>query len=144
MTNSMKSLFFSVRRIVFWKETNASFFCRSAISGHQFTGKSSVEMYRQVLLSGCRCIELDCWDGKGADEEPMITHGYTMCSDISFKVSSRSHYNGKSSSRSVECRTNKEKRSGKVRTITGKSRWMSLQGRNMRANLVQGQVKIAL
>lgn len=54
--------------------------------GHQFTGKSSVEIYRQALLTGCRCVELDCWDGKGADEEPIITHGYTMCTDIVFKV----------------------------------------------------------
>ncbi|KAK3092878.1 hypothetical protein FSP39_008286 [Pinctada imbricata] len=52
---------------------------------HQLTGRSSVEMYRQVLLSGCRCIELDCWDGRNADEEPVITHGYTMCTEISFK-----------------------------------------------------------
>ncbi|XP_071832233.1 1-phosphatidylinositol 4,5-bisphosphate phosphodiesterase beta-1-like isoform X25 [Apostichopus japonicus] len=51
--------------------------------GHQFTGKSSVEIYRQVLLAGCRCVELDCWDGQ--EDEPMITHGYTMCTDISFK-----------------------------------------------------------
>uniref|UniRef100_A0A671MCD6 Phosphoinositide phospholipase C n=1 Tax=Sinocyclocheilus anshuiensis TaxID=1608454 RepID=A0A671MCD6_9TELE len=47
----------------------------------QFGGKSSVEMYRQVLLTGCRCAELDCWDGKSEDQEPIITHGKAMCTD---------------------------------------------------------------
>ena len=55
------------------------------LSGRQFGGKSSVEMYRQVLLAGCRCVELDCWDGKGEDQEPIITHGKAMCTDILFR-----------------------------------------------------------
>lgn len=52
----------------------------------QLAGNSSVEMYRQVLLSGCRCVELDCWKGRTAEEEPVITHGFTMTTEISFKV----------------------------------------------------------
>uniref|UniRef100_A0A3Q3X9B6 1-phosphatidylinositol 4,5-bisphosphate phosphodiesterase n=1 Tax=Mola mola TaxID=94237 RepID=A0A3Q3X9B6_MOLML len=51
----------------------------------QLTGPSSVEMYRQVLLTGCRCVELDCWKGRLQDEEPYITHGFTMTTEISFK-----------------------------------------------------------
>uniref|UniRef100_A0A2K6EV52 Phosphoinositide phospholipase C n=1 Tax=Propithecus coquereli TaxID=379532 RepID=A0A2K6EV52_PROCO len=51
----------------------------------QLAGNSSVEMYRQVLLSGCRCVELDCWKGRTAEEEPVITHGFTMTTEISFK-----------------------------------------------------------
>jgi hypothetical protein len=54
------------------------------ISGHQLTGKSSVEIYRQCLLAGCRCVELDFWNGR--TEEPVIVHGYTLVPDISAKV----------------------------------------------------------
>lgn len=124
-------------------QTLAHYFISSShntyLTGRQFGGKSSVEMYRQVLLSGCRykclvclehsgflwrhhstlhwfnvntqnaawgklfsilrvilyllcafypfrCVELDCWDGKGEDQEPIITHGKAMCTDILFKV----------------------------------------------------------
>ncbi|MCP9264716.1 Phosphoinositide phospholipase C [Dirofilaria immitis] len=52
------------------------------LTGRQYGGKSSTEIYRQVLLSGCRCIELDCWDGTGENKgEPIITHGKAMCTD---------------------------------------------------------------
>ncbi|XDV43774.1 hypothetical protein PO909_012184 [Leuciscus waleckii] len=51
----------------------------------QLTGVSSPEMYRQCLLAGCRCLELDCWKGKPPDEEPIITHGFTMTTEILFK-----------------------------------------------------------
>ncbi|XP_047138767.1 1-phosphatidylinositol 4,5-bisphosphate phosphodiesterase beta-4 isoform X1 [Hydra vulgaris] len=55
------------------------------LQGHQLTGKSSVEIYRQVLLAGCRCIELDCWDGRTEEQEPVITHGMTLCTEVPFK-----------------------------------------------------------
>nr|KAF6393264.1 phospholipase C beta 2 [Pipistrellus kuhlii] len=55
------------------------------LTAGQFSGLSSAEMYRQVLLAGGRCVELDCWKGKPPDEEPIITHGFTMTTDIYFK-----------------------------------------------------------
>ncbi|XP_054617429.1 1-phosphatidylinositol 4,5-bisphosphate phosphodiesterase beta-1 isoform X4 [Dunckerocampus dactyliophorus] len=55
------------------------------LTAGQLAGNSSVEMYKQVLLSGCRCIELDCWKGRTTEEEPVITHGFTMTTEVSFK-----------------------------------------------------------
>lgn len=51
------------------------------LTGHQITGRSSVEIYRQCLLAGCRCVELDFWNGR--TEEPVIVHGYTFVPEIS-------------------------------------------------------------
>ncbi|KAI1895437.1 hypothetical protein AGOR_G00106270 [Albula goreensis] len=55
------------------------------LTAGQFSGVSSPEMYRQCLLAGCRCLELDCWKGKPPEEEPIITHGFTMTTEILFK-----------------------------------------------------------
>ena len=60
--------------------------CCDPSTAGQFSGVSSPEMYRQCLLAGCRCLELDCWKGKPPDEEPIITHGFTMTTEILFKV----------------------------------------------------------
>ncbi|XP_060600026.1 1-phosphatidylinositol 4,5-bisphosphate phosphodiesterase eta-2-like isoform X4 [Ruditapes philippinarum] len=48
----------------------------------QLKGPSRVECYISALKRGCRCVELDCWDGN--DGEPVIYHGYTLTSKILF------------------------------------------------------------
>ncbi|XP_061146728.1 1-phosphatidylinositol 4,5-bisphosphate phosphodiesterase eta-2 [Syngnathus typhle] len=53
------------------------------LTGDQLLSQSSVEMYAYVLQAGCRCVEVDCWDGP--DGEPIIHHGYTLTSKILFK-----------------------------------------------------------
>lgn len=41
--------------------------------GNQLYGGASTEGYKTVLLRGCRCIEIDCWDGENG--EPKVVHG---------------------------------------------------------------------
>ncbi|EHB02446.1 1-phosphatidylinositol-4,5-bisphosphate phosphodiesterase delta-4 [Heterocephalus glaber] len=49
----------------------------------QLCGQSSVEGYIRALKRGCRCVEVDVWDGPSG--EPVVYHGHTLTSRILFK-----------------------------------------------------------
>lgn len=50
--------------------------------GRQVAGESSTEAYISALQRGCRCVEIDCWDGP--DGRPIVLHGRTMTSSVLF------------------------------------------------------------
>ncbi|KAA8894591.1 PLC-like phosphodiesterase [Sphaerosporella brunnea] len=70
-----------------WSHPLSSYFISSShntyLTGHQLYGKSTTEGYENVLVRGCRCIEIDVWDGD--DGEPEVFHGYTLTKEIRFK-----------------------------------------------------------
>ena len=67
------------------------------LTGNQLTGEASVNMYKRVLLMGCRCVELDCLDGRpdpatGSEGEPEITHKNTVRHTLSPALSPPCHH----------------------------------------------------
>jgi Ca2+-binding EF-hand superfamily protein len=53
------------------------------LTGDQLQSASSVEQYVYVLRKGCRCVEVDLWDGQSG--EPVVYHGGTLTSKILFR-----------------------------------------------------------
>uniref|UniRef100_A0A8C9Q865 Phosphoinositide phospholipase C n=1 Tax=Spermophilus dauricus TaxID=99837 RepID=A0A8C9Q865_SPEDA len=50
----------------------------------QLVGPSNLWGYVSALVKGCRCLEIDCWDG--SQNEPVVYHGYTLTSKLLFKT----------------------------------------------------------
>ncbi|KAM5263490.1 1-phosphatidylinositol 4,5-bisphosphate phosphodiesterase zeta-1 [Ctenodactylus gundi] len=50
----------------------------------QLVGPSDLWGYVSALVKGCRCLEIDCWDG--SQDEPVVYHGYTLTSKLLFKT----------------------------------------------------------
>lgn len=53
---------------------------------HQLYGKSCATAYETALYTGSRCVEIDAWDGDDDKNEPKVTHGYTLVSNIPFRA----------------------------------------------------------
>ncbi|CAN8071694.1 unnamed protein product [Agarophyton chilense] len=53
------------------------------LESDQLRGDSTAQMYHIVLKRGCRCVEIDMWDGD--DDKPVVTHGHTMTSEVSLE-----------------------------------------------------------
>ncbi|XP_053116718.1 1-phosphatidylinositol 4,5-bisphosphate phosphodiesterase delta-3 isoform X3 [Hemicordylus capensis] len=53
------------------------------LTDNQIGGASSTEAYIRALIKGCRCVELDCWEGSNG--EPIVYHGHTLTSKILFR-----------------------------------------------------------
>ena len=51
------------------------------LTGNQLTSDSHSERYYEDLMNGIRCVEIDCHDG---NEGPIVKHGYTATSSITF------------------------------------------------------------
>lgn len=51
------------------------------LRGAQIADESTIESYIEVLQKGCRCVEVDVWDGENG---PVVTHG-VLTTSISLK-----------------------------------------------------------
>jgi phosphatidylinositol phospholipase C delta len=52
------------------------------LSGRQYLDECNTEAYVAALNRGCRCVEIDCWDG--SDGKPLVRHGHSWTSPVLF------------------------------------------------------------
>lgn len=55
------------------------------LMAHQLYGESCASAYVTALSTGSRCVEIDAWDNDSDKDEPKVTHGYTLVSNIPFR-----------------------------------------------------------
>jgi phosphatidylinositol phospholipase C delta len=56
------------------------------LTGDQIKSHSSYQRYIDDLVGGCRCVEIDIWDGGEKENyDPVVYHGHTLTSKISFR-----------------------------------------------------------
>lgn len=53
---------------------------------HQLYGSTCATAYQTAINTGSRCVEIDAWDNSDNPEEPKVTHGFTLVSNISFRL----------------------------------------------------------
>ncbi|KOS21126.1 1-phosphatidylinositol 4 [Escovopsis weberi] len=52
---------------------------------HQLYGESSAAAYETAIRTGSRCVEIDAWDNAEDEDEPKVTHGYTLVTRVPFR-----------------------------------------------------------
>lgn len=55
------------------------------LTAHQLYGDAAANAYKIALDTGSRCVEIDAWDDSDNPDEPKVTHGFTLASNISFR-----------------------------------------------------------
>ncbi|KAK5166891.1 uncharacterized protein LTR77_007620 [Saxophila tyrrhenica] len=55
------------------------------LTAHQLYGEADPVAYRIALSTGSRCVEIDAWDNDDDKEEPKVTHGFTLASNVAFR-----------------------------------------------------------